>query len=60
MCFSIVDLIIMAILGLFLGVFCMLIGFKLWVYMQYPLQFVEKDDWPEEDWVIGYEVDDES
>ena len=60
MYYEFADLVIMAILGLFLGVFVMLIGFKLWVYMQYPTQFVEKDDWPEEDWVIGVEVDDES
>ena len=57
--YSFADLVIMAVLGRFLGVFIMLIGFKLWVAMQYPTQFVEKDDWPEEDWVIGYEVDDE-
>ena len=53
------DLVIMAILGLFIGVFSMLIGFKLWTYLQYPQQFTERDDWPEEDWVIGYEVNDD-
>ena len=60
MCYEFADLVIVAILGLFLGVFVMLIGFKLWTYLQYPTQFVEKDDWPNEDWVIGVEVDDES
>ena len=59
--YSFADLVIIAVLGLFLGVFIMMIGFKLWLYMQYPKQFSEKDDWPQEDWVIGYEVtDDES
>jgi len=54
------TIILVAVAGLFIGVFAMLIGIKLYICFQYPLQFIEKDDWPEEDWVIGYEVDDES
>ena len=56
---SIVDIILVAIAGFFLGIFIMLIGIKFYMSVQYPLQFSEPDDWPEEDWVIGVEVDDE-
>ena len=57
---NIADIIIVAVAGFFLGIFIMLIGIKFYLVTQYPLQFVEKDDWPKEDWVIGYEVTDES
>ena len=59
MCYEFVDLVIMAVLGFFLGIFIMLIGIKFYMSVQYPLQFSEKDDWPEADWVIGYEVTDD-
>ena len=51
------ELIILAgIAGLFLGVFVMLVGFKLWIAMVLQPAYTEDDDWPE--WSI--EVDDES
>ena len=57
--FDIATIVLVAIAGLFLGIVIMLIGFKFYMSVQYPLQFVEKDDWPEEDWVIGVEVDED-
>lgn len=48
------DLIILAgVAGLFLGVFVMLVGFKLWIAMVLQPPYTEEDDWPE--WSI--EVD---
>ena len=55
----IVDIILVAIAGFFLGIFIMLIGIKFYLSVQYPLQFSEPDDWPEEDWVIGRVDEDE-
>ena len=57
--FDIATIVLVAIAGLFLGIVIMLIGFKFYMSVQYPMQFSEKDDWPEADWFIGYEVDDE-
>ena len=59
--FDFSTLVAVAVAGLFLGIFIMLIGIKLYISLEYPQQFSEPDDWPDEDWVIGYEVkDDES
>lgn len=55
-----VTILLVAIAGFLFGIFVMMIGIKFYLSVQYPLQFVEKDDWPNEDWVIGVEVDDES
>lgn len=55
--YSNLELIILAgVAGLFLGVFVMLVGFKLWIAMVLQPPYTEEDDWPE--WSI--EVDDES
>lgn len=58
--YDIATLILLVMVGLFVGILIMLIGFKLWLFMKYMPQYTEPDDWPEEDWVIGVEVDDES
>ena len=54
------TLVAVGVAGLFLGIFIMLIGIKLYISLQYPTQFSEPDDWPDEDWVIGRGDDDES
>lgn len=52
-----VTILLVAIAGFLFGIFVMMIGIKFYLSVQYPLQFSEPDDWPNEDWVIGYEVD---
>ena len=55
--YSNLDLIILAgIAGLFLGVFVMLVGFKLWIAMVLQPPYTEDDDWPE--WSIEVDNDD--
>ena len=57
--FDLATLVAVGVAGLFFGVFVMLIGIKLYIYLQYPTQFSEKNDWPDEDWVIGRGEDNE-
>jgi len=57
--YSLDQIILVAVAGLFVGIIIMLVGFKLYECMVYPTQFSEPDDWPKEDWVIGYEVNDD-
>ena len=50
--FSIADIVLVGILGLFLGVFIMLVGFKLYIAMVCQPLYTEEDDFPAADWCV--------
>lgn len=58
MMFSIESIILAGVAGLFLGIFVMLVGFKLYIAMVLQPPYSEADDWPDTEWVIdGDEYD---
>ena len=50
--YDLTDIILVGILGLFLGVFIMLIAFKLYIAMVCQPLYTEEDDFPAADWCI--------
>ena len=52
MMFSIVDIIVVAVAALFLGIFVMLIGYKIYIYEEYPTEFKEPNERYDYDWVM--------
>lgn len=50
--YNVIDIIIVAIAGLFVGIFSMLIGYKLWIFLQYPTEFKEPNERYDYDWVM--------
>ena len=52
MMFSIESIILAGVAGLFLGIFVMLVGFKLYIAMVLQPPYSEPDDWPDDEWVI--------
>ena len=52
MMFSLVDIIVVAVAALFLGIFVMLIGYKIYIYEEYPTEFKEPNECYDYDWVM--------
>lgn len=52
MTFSLVDILIVGVAALFLGIFVMLIGYKIYIYTEYPMEFKEPNERTDYDWVM--------
>ena len=52
MMFSLVDILIVAVAALFLGIFVMLIGYKIYIVTEYPLEFKVPNERYDYDWVM--------
>ena len=52
MMFSLIDIIVVAVAALFLGIFVMLIGYKIYIYNEYPSEFKEPNERCDYDWVM--------
>jgi hypothetical protein len=52
MMFSLIDIIVVAVAALFLGIFVMLIGYKIYIYTEYPTEFKEPNERYDYDWVM--------
>ncbi len=50
--YDLTDIILVGILGLFLGVFVSMVGFKLYIAMVCQLPYTEEDDFPAADWCV--------
>ena len=50
--YDLTDIILVGILGLFLGVFISMVGFKLYIAMVCQPPYTEEDDFPAADWCV--------
>ena len=52
MMFSLIDIVVVAVAALFLGIFVMLIGYKIYIVTEYPTEFKEPNERYDYDWVM--------